>query len=356
MKIRTVTVFGTVNTSSDILPLISFAKRAKEFLANKNFEVQTVRVAIKLPSLDLVPDLNTLCQEHDHHFCSIGQVDLENADRIPQLLIDNPNVSCSLDILKSNDNLEAAARTIVAIGQKNADANFRFTASTNIAPFTPFFPASYVTDSIPSFSIGLQAVAEITDAIQQDQTLTKLRESLADIYSSVENEAKTFSSESKLYFAGIDTSTAPLGEESVADAIESISMVPLGEKGTQDACRTLTSILKSIPVHRVGYCGLMLPVLEDAGIGRRNDEGLLTIDKILEYSSVCGTGLDTVPIPGDITVLQVTNILRRVAELSQKLNKPLSARLFPTPGKKVGETTVFSSPYLFNTKVMDPLS
>jgi uncharacterized protein len=354
MKVRTVTVFGTVNKPADVIPLITYAKRANVYFSGKNFAVQTVRIAIKIPTLGYVSAINSLAQDNDHHFCSIGQVDLADADRIPQLLFDNPNVSCSMDILASTDHLAAAARTIVEIGQKNADANFRFTASANIAPFTPFFPASYATDSIPSVSVGIQAVGEMTEAASEDTTLEKLRGYLSSTYTSVETCAKSFAEEVRLYYAGIDTSTAPLGEESVADTIETISHAPFGENGTLEACRTLTTLLKAVPVHRAGYCGLMLPVLEDAGIGRRNEEGLLTIDKILEYSSVCGTGLDTVPIPGDVTVEQVTNILKKVANLSKRLNKPLSARLFPTPGKKVGELTEFSSPYLFNTKVMDP--
>jgi uncharacterized protein (UPF0210 family) len=40
-----------------------------------------------------------------------------------------------------------------------------------------------------------------------------------------------------------------------------------------------------------------------------------------------------------------------VTTLAMRLNKPLSARLFPVPGKKAGERTEFTSPYLTNTLV-----
>ena len=40
-----------------------------------------------------------------------------------------------------------------------------------------------------------------------------------------------------------------------------------------------------------------------------------------------------------------------VASLALRLNKPLSARLFPVPGKRTGERTEFTSPYLTNTVV-----
>lgn len=41
-----------------------------------------------------------------------------------------------------------------------------------------------------------------------------------------------------------------------------------------------------------------------------------------------------------------------VASLALRLHKPLSARLFPVPGKQAGERTEFSSPYLTNTLVL----
>jgi hypothetical protein len=49
------------------------------------------------------------------------------------------------------------------------------------------------------------------------------------------------------------------------------------------------------------------------------------LDEILSYSAVCGTGLDVIPIPGDITVKKLEGILRDVAAMSLKLDKPLSA-------------------------------
>jgi hypothetical protein len=109
--------------------------------------------------------------------------------------------------------------------------------------------------------------------------------------------------------------------------------------------------LKAIPVKQAGYSGLMLPVLEDTVIAKRWSEGRLSIDSILSYSAVCGTGLDTIPLPGDVTPEQLARILGDVASLSVKWHKPLSARLQPVSGKKAGETTEFDSPFLVNAKI-----
>ena len=94
--------------------------------------------------------------------------------------------------------------------------------------------------------------------------------------------------------------------------------------------------MQSIPVTRVGYSGLMLPVMEDSTIARRWSEGSISIDGLLAYSSVCGTGLDTVPLPGRVSPEQLIRILGDVASLSVKWKKPLSARILPIAGKDAG--------------------
>ena len=43
----------------------------------------------------------------------------------------------------------------------------------------------------------------------------------------------------------------------------------------------------------------MFPVLEDEVLGNRNREGCINLDSLLLYASICGTGLDTIPIPGN---------------------------------------------------------
>ncbi len=95
----------------------------------------------------------------------------------------------------------------------------------------------------------------------------------------------------------------------------------------------------------------MLPVCEDVGLAQRANEQTYNLTNLLLYSAVCGCGLDTVPLPGDITIEQLEAILIDLAALAIKLNKPLSARLFPMPGKKAGEMTAFNSPYLVDCRI-----
>jgi uncharacterized protein len=95
----------------------------------------------------------------------------------------------------------------------------------------------------------------------------------------------------------------------------------------------------------------MVPVMEDKLLAERWAQDTYGVDALLAYSAVCGTGLDTVPLPGEITEQQLGRILGDVAALAWKWHKPLSARLLPVKDKKAGDETEFQSQYLFNTRI-----
>ena len=75
---------------------------------------------------------------------------------------------------------------------------------------------------------------------------------------------------------------------------------------------------------------------------------------LLSYSAVCATGLDTVPLPGDVSEEQLARILSGVATMAREWRKPLTARLLPVKGKAPGQRTEFDDPSLENT-VPQPL-
>jgi uncharacterized protein len=93
-------------------------------------------------------------------------------------------------------------------------------------------------------------------------------------------------------------------------------------------------------------------VLEDATLAKRAADGSLTVKDLLMFSAVCGTGLDTIPLPGDTTESQIASVLLDLAGLARRLDKPLTARLMPIPNKKAGDATGFSFAFFANSKVM----
>jgi hypothetical protein len=150
---------------------------------------------------------------------------------------------------------------------------------------------------------------------------------------------------------GVDPTPAPLADVSIGAAIETYTGGRFGTSGTMTASLIITTAVKAVPVRQIGYSGLMVPVMEDKLLARRWAEGSYNIDSLLAYSSVCGTGLDTVPMRGDISEQQLARIYGDVASLAFKWHKPLSARLQPVQGKKAGDQTEYKDEYLFNTTI-----
>ena len=157
---------------------------------------------------------------------------------------------------------------------------------------------------------------------------------------------------------GIDTSLNPALDHpdgSVADALEQIDIVQtFGERGSLAIAAEITHALKSLPgVQNVGYSGLMLPVCEDKRLAELASSGRMDTTKLLAVSSVCGVGLDTVPVPGDIGVDSLMGLIMDLGSLAHRYDKSLSCRLLLCPGVPQGDETKFNSPYLCACKVFN---
>ena len=137
----------------------------------------------------------------------------------------------------------------------------------------------------------------------------------------------------------------------IGAGIEALSGVPFGAAGTLSACAVVTDVVKNLRVRTCGYAGLMLPVLEDPVLARRATEGHYGLRDLLLFSSVCGTGLDVVPVPGDTPVATLANIMLDVASQAVKLRKPLSVRLYLVPGTSPGDRVHIDDPLLNDSVV-----
>jgi len=126
----------------------------------------------------------------------------------------------------------------------------------------------------------------------------------------------------------------------------------MGGHGTLAAAAFLADALDRARIPSVGFSGLFFPVLEDSVLAARAAEGRLTVNDLLLYCTVCGAGLDTVPLPGAIDRDTLGGILLDVGALSLRLNKPLTARLMPIPGKKAGDEIHFDFAYFADSRVL----
>ena len=234
--------------------------------------------------------------------------------------------------------------------------NFNFTATAMVKPYGPFYPGAYHSGAGRRFSIGFESANVVQEVFAR--THGDFAGSVAELTRQLTIHARVAASVGARVaattgwtFMGVDPTPAPLGEVSIGAAIETYTGAKFGSSGTMTAALIITTAVKAVPVRQVGYSGLMVPVLEDKLLAQRWAEGTITTDALLAYSAVCGTGLDTIPYPGDISVDQLARIFGDVASLAWKWHKPLSARLQPVAGKRAGDLTQFDGPFLFNTKL-----
>jgi uncharacterized protein (UPF0210 family) len=210
-----------------------------------------------------------------------------------------------------------------------------------------------------------QSIANIPTIFLQG--MTAALQPLEELCTSVHTDTEGWT------YLGIDTSLnpalVPVGDHgnhdddikhgSVAAAVETLDEVAVfGGAGTVAAAAAITIALQTLPgITKTGYCGLMLPVCEDlrlaelASSSSSNATPTLRISNLLSISAVCGVGVDTVPLAGDVSPELLSSLLLDVVNLASRWNKPLSCRVFPIPDKQVGQRTNFDSPYLCNSDI-----
>jgi uncharacterized protein len=242
----------------------------------------------------------------------------------------------------------------VADHSPHSQGTFNFTATAMLKPYGPFYPGAYHTGAGGQFSIGFQGANVVREVFTR--THGDFAGSVAELTRQLTLHAKVaeaiglqVAADKHWSFMGVDPTPAPLADVSIGSAIEAYTGARFGSSGTMTAALIITTAVKAVPVRQIGYAGLMVPVMEDKVLAQRWAEGAFNTDSLLAYSAVCGTGLDTVPYPGDISVEQLARIYGDVASLAWKWHKPLSARLQPVTGKKAGQQTDFHDQYLFNT-------
>jgi hypothetical protein len=250
-----------------------------------------------------------------------------------------------------------AAKLIKDVSQRSphGDGNFNFGAIAMMKPYGPYYPGSYHLAKGREFSIAMEGANVVADIFTNyhDPQLAEqhLAEALAKFTKQAETVALRIASETGWTYQGIDATPAPLGVNSIGGAIEAFTGGPFGSSGTLTAAGIITHAVQATSVKRTGYSGLMIPVMEDAVLARRWAEGTYNLDSILAYSAVCAGGVDTVPLPADVTEAQIARILGDVAWLAYRWNKPLAARLLPAPGKHPGDETAFSGSMLVKTTI-----
>ncbi|MBN1391006.1 MAG: DUF711 family protein [Candidatus Thermoplasmatota archaeon] len=377
MRIRTITAgicLDLHRVEDQLEETARFLHDARDRFVSEGIEVQTIRAStqrwetfplecmpIGVPGF--VADMEGILRKEGIDFLSIGPATTPAAiNMVPSIIEETTSTCCSAIIADRSGireaNIEKSSEVIREISKiaSNGSKGFMFASLANVPPDTPFFPASYHEGSVPSFSIGLESGPLVYQSAQRTRSLKEFTKLLGHIYNEkltvIEGVANSLLED--LRYTGVDLSFAPGLDEgsSIALAVDRLIGAPFGSHGTLSACSAITSSLGMVRAKKCGYSGLMLPVLEDIGLAAGADIGSIDTQKLLLYSSVCGTGLDAVPVPGDTPISRISGAQRDVASLSVKLKKPLSARLLSIPNRNAGERTDIGSPYMIDCSIL----
>jgi hypothetical protein len=254
----------------------------------------------------------------------------------------------------------AFAQTVhkVAESTPHGFGNLRLAALANVPPGVPFFPAAYHQNGPACFAIATESADLAVTVLKQTpkfndarkQLIRAIEEACAPILEVVD----ALVDDHQMRFNGIDFSLAPYPTpaRSIGTAIESLGVDAFGGSGTVFATAFLTGCIRQANIPSTGFCGVMLPVLEDETLAQRAAEGRFSVNDLLLYSAVCGTGLDTIPIPGATSPEEIAAIFLDMAAMSVSLHKPLTARLMPIPGLAVGQKVNFDFEYFASSRVL----
>jgi uncharacterized protein len=291
-------------------------------------------------------------------------VALDAISRFPKMFL---NLMVADTEKMSMEGINDAASLVLKISKKsnNGFDNFRVGASCGCPANAPYFPFSRHEGENVGFSFAL----EITDlalgivAAQgkniavdrfRDQFILELSSILADI----DKLGHEIALESKCEYKGLDASLAPFpnGETSVAKLVEKLLGAPIGSHGSVFVTGLLTDSLRAALIDSkalsVGFNGVMYSLLEDEVLASANSRRCINLDSLVCLSSMCGCGVDMVPIPGVSFPEEIAVLMSDIAAMSLSLKKPLGIRVLPIPGGSMNEYTNFNLDFLCDSRVI----
>jgi uncharacterized protein (UPF0210 family) len=265
---------------------------------------------------------------------------------------------------------QAAGRFVLQLARRsnNGIDNFRVGISAACPAGTPFFPFSRHEGEQLAFSLAMEttptalAIARTARASGaslsdfQDRLIAALAADMARVNALGVQLAEATGFE----YRGLDGSLAPFpdGETSVATLIELLGPSPVGAHGSVFITSVLTEAIKTAAARAgakmVGFNGVMYSVLEDEGLANANNLRALSLEKLALLSTVCGCGIDMVPVPGTMFAEDLTGLVLDIATLAVRLKKPLGVRVLPIPNRAVNEYTELNLDFLCDSRVMDP--
>lgn len=377
-EIRSITYF--TNLTPDLSALSAadaFLSAARASFETAGIAVQSNRVATQpfagglasapadLPTI--AQDIDAACADLAIHYISIGptsvQDDAAYLKALREVFATTERVFATASLTQDGaidlPYVTNVARLVDQISRIRPDgmSNLFFAALANCPPHSPFFPVAYHDGGQPAFGLAIQAADLANSAFAAAKTPQEARQNLITSIEAYAAQllpvAQAVAAEQGIAFKGFDLSLAPYptDEKSLGGALEKLGP-SFGGHGLVASASLIMNAIEAADFPSTGFSGLMLPILEDSVLAARTAQGRLSMNDLLLLSAICGTGLDCIPLAGDIGAEGLYPILLDTAALALRLDKPLTARLMPFPNKKAGDALTFDFEYFANSQVL----
>lgn len=379
----------TQSVSKLIGEVESFSRQSDKLLLNRRIEARTKRITFPSVPKEIILQQGAILSV----LASVREISAKAGARwyclpidmtldidyeaflteILNLLVKDERLFVNLIVAKESGislrGANLAARFVLNLSRRshNGFDNFRVGVSSACKPNTPFFPFSSHEGEEVAFSLALETTKDCIQAVESQRSkhpcLTTMRDALKKAIEIKVIEANDFGllleRDTGIEYKGLDASYAPLPDNvsSVGTLIELFGASPVGSNGTLFVTSILTDTLKSVlqetNVRCIGFNGVMYSVLEDTKLASSNNLTNLTIEKLALFSTLCGCGIDMVPIPGITYVEDIAAIILDISSLAVRLKKPLGVRLIPVSNKLINEYAVFNQDFLCDSRVMN---
>ncbi len=382
INFRTITSSLTINYESNEIEikdqLIRIDKQNKIIQSKYGFS-KTLRVNIifrEKISISTLPILinklffiQTKSKEFNIRWISIclGSDQFENIRNISEIvqtiILKISNIFIHLIIDKNNSpNFNAYAKAIIEVSRLSESGfeNFRLGISNGKTKNTPFFPYANFNNPL-SFSVGLETLGLLISYLQNKNNIDnskKIKSFFNEFSQELQKLDSFLTDKSVIDYLGIDASLAPIPRtnQSIGFLYELLGVNTLGNVGSLSITSRLTnSINRAFEISsskKAGFNGVMFSPLEDDWLARQSGGNVLSIESLLLFSTVCGCGIDMVPVSGDIFCESLASLISDVITLSDKLVKPLGIRVLPIPGKFPNDKTAFNHEFLSDMKIL----
>jgi hypothetical protein len=325
--IRTICYFTDTPSTEVVKRVESLAK----ILENSGYLIQTKRIGSPLKNISELKEL----LNGSIGYANVGTLTYDEATNNFVSFLGTANLSLNIDLTREEIGTNHAD-LLYKIIKENPAKTFDFAFTFNNVASSPYFPSANYEKN--GFAIGLQPTNLARGCNMLGEWLEEMKKCWSELIELFGNESD---------FLGIDSSIAPYqtGDSSFIYFVKRL-FGDFSKSTTTDFYTKVTTYIKENNPKPIGLCGLMFPCLEDIDLAKEYDSGNFSIERNIFLSLHSGLGIDTYPVGIDEKPERIVEILKLLQTLSNKYQKPLSARFVSDGKAKVGEKTNFGHEHL----------